>query len=184
MLGSMAALKLSTITIAIACLLACSPADTPIVGGATETWSATETGNTNNSCGDGCACEAGECDAWPPAALPDAPQPEHECAIIQVAGRHHIDSVDGSLGRWGGTERWSVVYDLASTATLAPVSSTLWPCEPEPDVDCCFEVDGNGHMGCFRYESTFDVVVAVAPSCAVGGAAWLDVGNGMVALTD
>lgn len=91
-------------------------------------------------------------------------------------------------GLWEESTEWSVVFPATAIEALAEIDpADVWPCEPDPDVDLCVEVDGNGHVGCFRvYDvDTRQFAVAVAPSCALDEVEspldWIDVGVGMVA---
>lgn len=88
---------------------------------------------------------------------------------------------DGACsGRWDGTELRSSVHPVGEVVLMPEVDpAALWPCEPDPDVDICVQVDDNGHVGCFWFDDSW--AVAVAPSCAVAGPDWLGVGNDMVA---
>lgn len=109
------------------------------------------------------------------------------CGDQQDSERRSLVEIDcgGSpcVARWDETDLWSPVYPIDDVTSLPDVDpSTLWACEssPDPDFVFCVEVDGLGHVGCFRDEG--DWAVAVAPTCAVGSLPdWIDVGAGMSA---
>jgi len=104
----------------------------------------------------------------------DTGSDEHDGGRLRLV---EIGCVDGvCAGRWDGGQLWSLVFDSAEVAA-SPEIPAPWPCTNDMDVDVCVEVDDQGHVGCFWYQHGW--AVAVAPSCAVNGSLWIDVGNGM-----
>jgi hypothetical protein len=90
---------------------------------------------------------------------------------------------DGCEGRWQGTDAWSPATPATELLGLTPVDpSTLWPCDPAPEVDGCFMIDGSGHAACVWIMNGW--AVPVAPCCAVDGFSWLPVGDGMAVSPD
>jgi hypothetical protein len=87
---------------------------------------------------------------------------------------------------WASTSTWSPAFEAQTLDGLPTVDPwDLWPCAPDPNVDLCVEVDGNGHVGCYWHVGAAGrFLVPVAPSCAVAGLGWAVVGRCMSAYVD
>jgi hypothetical protein len=119
-----------------------------------------------------------------PCSYPLAPCPNDDCG---ADGRRNFTDMDcgadGCLGLWSGADLWSSMIPIAELLESPPVDpSTIWECEPDPDVDLCTDLDVNGTAECFRIDGEF--AVAVQPSCAVGDVFAVDAGNDMCSAPD
>jgi hypothetical protein len=88
-------------------------------------------------------------------------------------------TASGCEGRWQETDLWSTVFSADEILMRPVVAADLWPCQSDPQVDVCVEVDGLGHKGCFWVLDGW--AVPVAPCCAVADWGWLPIGEGMAA---
>jgi hypothetical protein len=103
-----------------------------------------------------------------------------ECTDAPTIGLVDISCSEGICeGRWDGTDAWSTVTDADIVLAWPPVDpTTVWECEPAPQVDGCATIDDLGHIGCFNIYDGW--AVPVAPCCAAG-ADWQWIGEGLAA---
>lgn len=132
--------------------------------------------------GDGDNGTMGDGDGDGPCSFPLAPCPNNDC---DANGRRNLSDMDcglgGCSGLWSGTYRWSHLL-TADILEMSPPTdpSTIWDCEPNPDVDLCTDIDANGLAECYRIDGEF--TVAVQPACVSDGTS-VDIGNGMCSST-
>jgi hypothetical protein len=89
-------------------------------------------------------------------------------------------TADGCEGRWQESELWSRVAPADEILALPMTDpATVWPCQPAPPVDGCFQIDDGGHVACVWIMNGW--AVPVAPCCAIDGFGWLPIGDGMAA---
>jgi hypothetical protein len=114
-----------------------------------------------------------------PCNFPLEPCPNNDCGVDGRRSFSDMDcGADGCTGLWSGTDSWSKLIALSELADFEAIDkTTVWACNPDPDVDECLIIDQNGHIACFRYDGEFAVIAW--PSCATANMAAVDVGNGM-----
>jgi hypothetical protein len=129
-------------------------------------------GDTTSGEGDGDGEPVSPCD------FPLEPCPNDDC---EVDGRRNLSDMDcglgGCSGLWSGTDHWSPLLTVDILEMSPPIDpSTIWECEPNPDVDLCTDIDANGLVECYRIDGEY--AIAVQPSCVSDGTS-VDAGNGM-----
>jgi hypothetical protein len=130
-------------------------------------------GETGDGDGDG------DGDGESPCKMPLGPCPNGDCG---TDGRRNIADLDcldvGCLGLWSGTEAWSPALPVALLGDSPPIDPAIvWPCDADPDVDVCNDIDANGVVECYRIDGNF--ALPVWPACTVTDENMVDAGNGM-----
>jgi hypothetical protein len=107
-----------------------------------------------------------------PACLPDLGVRARFAEVV-------CDDGGECWGRWDHTDAWTPVVRVEELEGGVD-ASTVWECEPLPDVDGCDLVDTVGHVMCWRDVGGW--APAVAPTCAVTDwSAWHTIGLDMAA---